>query len=466
MLFDVSRRYPRAYVHRHKVHIRPDGFTAEGKFEIKYLIDQVEKLVVGNASDEDLTFTVPPPSGFGEPTTYTRRRIYSCPPHITCDNHFSGDNVLDYAGGKGFGITQTCRRDRFPEGLKPFLHHEMVAPGCLRSKAMRYEKPIVAIKQVAAKMVENNAAASHKAYTKTLVSFQSTGATNICGVNNLPSADLYVTVKARGKGPNKRLWGIEQNEARQTYLGHYYGVDNVDHMVKNAKVRYTTFKYWHAPFLHALSIAVIAAYDMYIECCEGGLDSEWFVEEKERLSFRDFRMRLSESMIEYDPRKQMYRGDEAFRKVTKLGRRKREDSQKKSYWKGERGGVSVENFKIAKTSTRYSPSRLCGPLDDLEKHMQSIVRRTHTGPCAMCGRATAWKCGLCDRFLCLGKAAGGCHIALHNDLMFGMARCDFSELHGGTLSNWKAPSEAAKRRNSQWIMKLRRIWLKEGGQVG
>ena len=128
--------------------------------------------------------------------------------------------------------------------------------------------------------------------------------------------------------------------------------------------------------------------------------------------------------------------------------------------------MSVKNFKIAKTSTRYSPSRLCGPLDDLEKHMQSIARKTHTGPCAMCGRATAWKCGLCDRFLCLGKVAGGCHIALHNDLMFGLARCDFSELHGGKLCNWKAPSEVEKRRNSQWIMKLRRIWLKEGGQDG
>ncbi len=83
---------------------------------------------------------------------------------------------------------------------------------------------------------------------------------------------------------------------------------------------------------------MIAAYDMYIECCEGGLDSEWFVEEKERLSCRDFRIRLLESMIEYDPRKQMYRGDEAFRKVTKLGRRKRKDSQKNHTGRGKGEG--------------------------------------------------------------------------------------------------------------------------------
>ena len=81
---------------------------------------------------------------------------------------------------------------------------------------------------------------------------------------------IQLSVKGRGKGPNRRLWGIEQNEARSTYLGHYYGVDNVDHMVKNAKIRYTTWKYWHAPVLHALSIAVVTAYDMYMNVARGG----------------------------------------------------------------------------------------------------------------------------------------------------------------------------------------------------
>ena len=34
MLYDVSRRYPRAYIHRHKLTIRPKGFTAEGPAEV------------------------------------------------------------------------------------------------------------------------------------------------------------------------------------------------------------------------------------------------------------------------------------------------------------------------------------------------------------------------------------------------------------------------------------------------
>ncbi len=102
-----------------------------------------------------------------------------------------------------------------------------------RPKVMRFEKPIIVVKQVPAGELGGVAM---KPCTKTLVLFQSTGATNISGVNNLPSANLFVTIKSRGKTPNRRYWGIEQNEARATYLGHYYGVDNVNHMIKNAKI--------------------------------------------------------------------------------------------------------------------------------------------------------------------------------------------------------------------------------------
>jgi hypothetical protein len=89
---------------------------------------------------------------------------------------------------------------------------------------MQFEKPFIAVKQVPA---GNNGGVATKLYTKTLVLFQLTGVTNISGVNNIPSANLYVTVKLQGKMPNLRSWGIENNKARVTYLGHYYGVDNV-----------------------------------------------------------------------------------------------------------------------------------------------------------------------------------------------------------------------------------------------
>jgi hypothetical protein len=94
------------------------------------------------------------------------------------------------------------------------------------------------------------------------------------------------------------------------------------------------------------------------------------VDEKNRMSFRHFRLRLSEQMLSYDSQNQSYKGDEAFRAVTKLSKQKREV---KAYWKGENGGVNLKNFKIAKSSSRHSPSRLCGPLDDLDRHIRTLV---------------------------------------------------------------------------------------------
>ncbi len=119
----------------------------------------------------------------------------------------------------------TSHQDCFPKGLKPYLHHDKVVAGCPKAKAMRFARPIVAIKKQPT--VEES-----KPYTKTLVSFQSTGATNICGVNNLLSVTNYVSKKVRGKGKTKRVWGIGKNKARETYLHHYYGIDNLDHMIK------------------------------------------------------------------------------------------------------------------------------------------------------------------------------------------------------------------------------------------
>ncbi len=71
---------------------------------------------------------------------------------------------------------------------------------------MQYKNPIVAIKQV-------KAVKESKAYTENIVSFQSTGPTNISGVNNLPSLRLYVTKRESGRGAEKRIWGIEQSKA-------------------------------------------------------------------------------------------------------------------------------------------------------------------------------------------------------------------------------------------------------------
>ena len=69
---------------------------------------------------------------------------------------------MDNAGEQGFGLTQTCHHNRFPEGLRNYIHHEVVNALDDWPKAMQFEASIVAVKQVSA--IETK-----KAYTKTLV---------------------------------------------------------------------------------------------------------------------------------------------------------------------------------------------------------------------------------------------------------------------------------------------------------
>ena len=71
----------------------------------------------------------------------------------------------------------------------------------------------------------------------------------------------------------------------------------MDHMIKTAGNTYITWKYWHAPYLHAMSMGVIAAYDMYVECCEGLLDVTWKVDKKNRMTFSQFWLQLSKQML-------------------------------------------------------------------------------------------------------------------------------------------------------------------------
>ncbi len=46
-------------------------------------------------------------------------------------------------------------------------------------------------------------------------------------VNALSLVELYVHERNKGKGNQKRTWGIEINEARETYLKTYSAIDKI-----------------------------------------------------------------------------------------------------------------------------------------------------------------------------------------------------------------------------------------------
>jgi hypothetical protein len=304
MFYDIHQRYPRAYIHWHKLQKQPEGFNQQGPAEVVDLVTKLDSLLVNGNSTERETNEIQNPTGIGF-EKFKMRKIYPVPPYIVADNHFLSDKVMDWLRRKGYGGTMTNRQGHFPKGLMPYLHHNKVVAGCPKAKAVHFAMPIVAIKQQPA--VEES-----KAYTKTLVSFQSMVAINICGVNNLPLVTNYVSKKVRGKGKTKRVWGIEQNEVQETYLRHYYGINNLDHMIKNTSIQYITWKYWHAPYFHAKSMGIIAAYDMYSECCDGLLDASRAIPKKKRMGFTEFRIKLLEQMLKYDPRDNCYAGYDKF----------------------------------------------------------------------------------------------------------------------------------------------------------
>ena len=133
LLLESKRRYLLAYTQRHSVFKRYAPFTQEGPAELKRIYDIINPLIVGNVL----------------PDGDKRRQIFDKPPHITMDNHFSGDHVQDFLGKNGWGSTCTCRRDRLPRGCKKeHFHHKAGVKVDKRSKCARYMKPIVAVKFV------------------------------------------------------------------------------------------------------------------------------------------------------------------------------------------------------------------------------------------------------------------------------------------------------------------------------
>jgi len=60
-----------------------------------------------------------------------------------------------------------------------------------------------------------------------------------------------------------------------------------------------SWKYWHSPMNHAKALAIVTAYDMYLECCEGKLNPDWKVDKP--VDFHLFRERLGTQMLKYDP---------------------------------------------------------------------------------------------------------------------------------------------------------------------
>ena len=97
LICDAHCVRPRAYYHRHKLQVKPDGWTASGMIEARRLLEQLLPMVDG---EEDIK--------------NKKNQEY----------YFSGNKICDWIGQNGFGATMTCRRDLLPSGIPAKYWHK------------------------------------------------------------------------------------------------------------------------------------------------------------------------------------------------------------------------------------------------------------------------------------------------------------------------------------------------------
>ena len=347
--------------------------------------------------------------------------------------------MCEFIGENGYGCLGTNARNVLPKGIKKeHLHGEKHPSGCKYSKTARYTNPIVAVKE-------------HGGYQRVHVSFQSTNATNITSVNCFNAVNLFVELRERGRGENKRVWGIEMNDARRLYLSTYFRIDVVDHLLKNAAIFYRVWKYWHAPKNHTFAMVIVLAFSLYEECAEGGIELDWKIEKNKRVNFFEFRSKLSEQMLTYNPKKLLYPGDDRMRAVTSMPRAQR----------GQKRLAQVTAAQVKKAK-RWTTSRLCGNLNKLCKHVDAVTKVKKACVCAWCGEPSYTLCGKCKDdngkpvLLHYNSKAGKgkgmiCFYHYHNDSCFGLGKNDSTHLLKGKKGDWEPPSADDITENAVYV---------------
>ena len=125
LVSDVHRIRYRAYRHRHRLHVKHPGFNLWVNIEVKEIMEVMKLMVEGWEGDE--------------------RKTFCEHPHSTWENYFSGDQIMNWLGGNGFGSTMTCRRDRLPGEIEGHYLHKKTDSSD-KKKLACFLNPVVATK--------------------------------------------------------------------------------------------------------------------------------------------------------------------------------------------------------------------------------------------------------------------------------------------------------------------------------
>ena len=172
-------------------------------------------------------------------------------------------------------------------------------------------------------------------------------------------------------------------------------------------------------------------------------------------------------MLKYTPKDKALPGDEYFREWTRRSKRQRDSSVSSSantpFFSG--AGVSLENYKRAKKSTRHTTPRLCGDLNDIKIHFASVKKHSNIARCEVCGEKTAFKCGLCNKFLCMYRKrqlnGGHCVLTYHDDAFYGLSKTDSLELFGNEKGKWVQPTKNKLRCNARRVEAIKQSIMED-----
>jgi len=209
---------------------------------------------------------------------------------------------------------------------------------------------------------------------------------------------------------------------------------------------------------HAKALAIVTAYDMYLECAEGKLNPAWKVDKP--VDFHRFREKLGMQMLAYDPRSRLYAGDEKFRSSTQQNQTQRRRTSKSlspaRSMQSTSSGVCEDDL----SSTTESSTRLCGFLDTIIEHIESCKRFPGTNGrlCVVCGVRTAKYCSKCGKPMHTSPIEGSdsqvsCFIHYHNTSFFGLARED-CKMVKKRQKDWSFPTEQQRQLNAAQMKQI------------
>jgi len=147
--------------------------------------------------------------------------------------------------------------------------------------------------------------------------------------------------------------------------------------------------------LHGKAMTISVAYDVYKECCEGGLDVSW---RRKPVTFFRFREKLAHQMLTYPPKDRKCPGDEMFRVATRQHKDRRTPSPPRrslTPTSASASSSSASSNGVGKHHLQAASRRLCGFLDKLEQHEESLTKLNNHQACVMCGGPAYYQCINC-----------------------------------------------------------------------